>query len=929
MATSKLDHPLTKFLNARITTDSKCATMTCMAAGGGKWFIADEHYPEFIRLMHDYLFIKKFAPRSFVEQPRKGEPKPLLIDLDFRYPVDVSLTRTFTLEQIGKFCEQIVLALKAFFTMEADELRFFVTLRPAPYRSGQATKDGIHIMCPDIALSNEKQKAVRNWMLSQDTVRKCFADTGFTNEPEDIYDESMVRKQGWIFYGESKPNIPPYKLESVYRYSASDNEWDNDPTPYTAKQLMTLLSVRYGVKDDTNVVREEAAAAYAAIQDWGAPPPVIHEQTPEEAAQRNETLLALQAYSPGNMDDEERIVLRRLTMECLKDERASNYDTWIRVGWCLHNIDPSEDGFQLWMDFSARSTKSTGNNTAQLKRDWFHGWRKEGEGPRLTDRSLKKWAREDNPDLYTEIVSEYLSSYIKNELEPTHHHVAKLMKKMYGPNYVASNHAKDTVWYKYDDSVNMWQKLNQGIELRMKVNTEVADKISAASMTITVSEATKVMNDVNIEKRKVLLKVQTSLYNSGFGNSVMEMAKQQFNDERFEGRLNINPYLFACHNGILDLRVPGADGRDHVVFRDGRPEDYVSFLGGQNLPEMEAISYKPYNPEDPAQLEIADFFSKLFPDKDVRAYTLRLLASCLEGTNKEQCFYVATGVGGNGKSKLVELMRMTFGDYQTSLQATVLTRKRPESGAANPDIMAVKCRRFIYLQEPDDKEPINTSRMKQFSGEDMVEARALYGDQEKFMIMGKMIMMCNKLPPVTTMDRGTWRRIRVIEFVSKFVMPDHPEYLLKRPNVFLIDPLLDKKLRTWREPFLALLVHIYEKEYLVNGLSPVPAAVMRAVDKYKENFDLYARFRGERVRLPMTEEERTECRMNPIATKAIKSILASWNKDAKVSLDFDTVANRLSEEFGEPMNGKLWPAIMVFSDDGLVAEHDAKHEVHA
>jgi P4 family phage/plasmid primase-like protien len=355
----------------------------------------------------------------------------------------------------------------------------------------------------------------------------------------------------------------------------------------------------------------------------------------------------------------------------------------------------------------------------------------------------------------------------------------------------------------------------------------------------------------------------------------------------------------------------------------------VSFLGGQNLPEMEAISYKPYDPADPAQAEIADFFSKLFPDKDVRAYTLRLLASCLEGTNKEQCFYVATGVGGNGKSKLVELMRMTFGDYQTSLQATVLTRKRPESGAANPDIMAVKCRRFIYLQEPDDKEPINTSRMKQFSGEDMVEARGLFQDQEKFMIMGKLIMMCNKLPPVTTMDRGTWRRIRVIEFVSKFVMPDHPEYVLKRPNVFLIDPLLDKKLRTWREPFLALLVHIYQTEYLVNGLSPVPAAVMRAVDKYKENFDLYARFRSERVRLPMTEEERTECRMNPIATKAIKSILAAWNKDAKVSLDLDTVVNRLSEEFGEPMNGKLWPAIMVFSDEGEVAGHDAKHEAHA
>jgi len=901
-----------------------------MAAGGGKWFVTDTDYPEFIRLLHDYIFVKKNAPRAFVEQPRKGEPKPLLIDLDFRYSAEKSLSRTFTVEQIGAFCQQLVVGLKAFFKMEADELRFFITLRPGPYRSGQVIKDGIHILCPDIALSNEKQKALRNWMLSQGAVNTCFADTGFTNEPEDVYDESMVRKQGWIFYGESKPSIQPYKLESVYRYSVADNEWDNDPTPYTPKQLMTLLSVRFQVKEDVNVVLEEAAGAYAAIHGWGAPPAVVHENTPEETAQQNNVLEALNKMYHTTIADEDKAIVRRIVMECLSDERVTKYDTWIRVGWCLHNIDPSDDGFDLWMDFSKRSMKSTGNNTGQLKRDWKEGWKKDGDGPRLTERSLRKWARDDNPEAYATIQSEYLNEFVRQEVEPTHHHIAVLMKKMYGSNYIASIHPRSTEWYKYDDAINMWKKLNQGIELRIKVSSDVARAITNAKSKLwnQMSGATPEFREMLEKKAKDLTKVEASLYNSGFGDSVMKMAVHQFYEEDFEKRLNINPYLFGCRNGVLDLRVPGADGRDHVVFRDGRPEDYVSFLGGQNLPEMEAIDYKPYNPADPAQAEIADFFSKLFPDKDVRAYTLRLLASCLEGTNKEQCFYVATGVGGNGKSKLVELMRMTFGDYQTSLQATVLTRKRPESGAANPDIMAVKCRRFIYLQEPDDKEPINTSRMKQFSGEDMVEARGLFQDQEKFMIMGKLIMMCNKLPPVTTMDRGTWRRIRVIEFVSKFVMPDHPEYLLKRPNVFLIDPLLDKKLRTWREPFLALLVHIYEKEYLVNGLSPVPAAVMRAVDKYKENFDLYARFRSERVRLPMTEEERTECRMNPIATKAIKSILASWNKDAKVSLDFDTVANRLSEEFGEPMNGKLWPAIMVFSDDGSVAEHDAKHEVH-
>jgi len=936
MATHAFDtHALSRFLSQRHATDSKTATMTGMGERKGKWFISDGDYPEFLNLYHDYLFVKKGRAMAFVEQPRKGEPKPLLIDLDFKYPAEASLVRTFTLEQIRSFCQMLVNGLQLFFGVtDFEYLRFFVTLRPAPYSSGQVRKDGIHILCPDISLSDEKQKVIRNWMLSQNAVAASFPGTGYVNPPDDIYDESMVRKQGWIFYGESKPNIPPYALQAVFKYTPSENEWETDSTRYTPRQLIELLSVRYQVVDDETVVLDEAKDQYEAMKIWGegvTAPTQTDPSGTEIVAANNAMIDALQALYPKDLTQEDRLVIRRLVMECLSDERSAKYETWIRVGWCLHNIDPSEENFQLWMDFSNRSGKSSGNNVAQLRRDWFNGWRKHDDGPRLTERSLRKWARDDNLEQYKEIESEYLGEYIRQELEATHFHIAKIMKKMYGSNYIASVTSKNTDWFKYDDVANMWKRLNQGIELRMKVSTEVAEAISKAASKL-FAEAGNATNqgnhntrETNLDRAKELLKVQTSLFNSGFSESVMKMAVQQFYEEDFQAKLNINGNLFACRNGMIELRVPGSDGRDHVVFRQGRPEDYMSFMAGQNLPAMGAIDYVPYDAADPRQVEIADFFSKLFPNPEVRRYTLRLLASCLEGFNREQCFYIATGVGGNGKSKLVELMRMTFGDYQTSLQSTVLTRKRPESGAANPDIMAAKCRRFIYLQEPDDKEPMNTSRMKQFSGEDMVEARALYGDQEKFVIMGKLFMMCNKLPPVTTMDRGTWRRIRVIEFVSKFVMPDHAEYLAGRPNVFLMDLQLDKKLHSWREPFLSLLVHVYENEYIPFGLNPVPAAVMQASNKYKENFDICARFISERVREPITIEEKMKCRTEPVTTNKIKTIISAWKKDARVELNSQELVNRLTEEFGEPLNGKEWPTIMVFASDDLVTDWDTDH----
>jgi phage/plasmid-associated DNA primase len=279
-------------------------------------------------------------------------------------------------------------------------------------------------------------------------------------------------------------------------------------------------------------------------------------------------------------------------------------------------------------------------------------------------------------------------------------------------------------------------------------------------------------------------------------------------------------------------------------------------------------------------------------------------------------------VGSNGKSKLVELMRLTLGDYQTSMASTVMTRKRPESGAANPEIMVTKCRRFIYMQEPDDKEPINTSVMKQFSGEDIVEARQLFGEQEKFRIMGKIFMMCNTLPPVTSMDEGTWRRIRVVPFESTFLPPDHPGLRLNKPNTFPRDSKLDEKMRTWREPFLSLLVHIYDTEYIKSGLNPVPEIVLQASNKYKDNFDIVAKFDSERISEPKTDEDVHKCRTEPIDSKYILSVFRAWKKEAQVSFDEKQLLPRLIQKYGEPERGRFWTSIIVFDSDTNALDWD-------
>lgn len=922
------EHKLSNFLDER-RTKSKDPSFTSMNKDlPGKWLIDDKDYPKLYDLLHDYLFVKKGRCLSLVEQPRLNESKPLMIDLDFHYPIENSLIRTFKKDNIKKFCEYVGESILTFFEPTNTNLRFFVTMRNEPYVDSkkQFNKDGIHIESPDITFVNEKHTVLRQYNLEKSYLSLSFQNTGYNNKDEDIYDISMTRKQGWIPYGESKPNVPPYMLAYIFTLNVEDKTWSEESIEdYSNRELMELLSVRYNIEDDNNEVKEDSKALYYELlnQKEKEKEKVEKEDIIEDEPSANVSvpLDIIKECMVSSNEKEQLDLITRLVLECLNKKRADSYDDWMRLGWVLHNIEASEPMFNLWMEFSSYSSKFKQNDMRQLHKN-FQRMRQDGDGPRLTERSLHKWAKEDNPELYQKIIDDSITEYIRQKVEDTNFHIAMLMKKLYKNNYVASINNKTTEWFWYDDVKNMWCKLNQGVKLKDKISTEVANYITKVEEYYSQKYASSYNEGEKKfyqDQAKRFVKIKTKLYTNSFIESTMKMAEGKFCDEEFGNKLNSNPYLFACKNGVLELRVPKADGSLGVVFRQGIPEDYLSFLAGYNFNETEAIEYKPYDPNNPIYEEIYDFFNKIFPDKNLRDYELRVLSSCIEGTNREQCYYTWNGVGGNGKSKVVDLMKYTFGDYQTSLQSTVLTRKRPDSGAANPEIIAIKNRRFIYLQEPDDKEPLNTSRMKQFSGEDMIEARRLYGDQEKFKLMGKMFMMCNSMPIIKTMDRGTWRRIRVVPFVSKFVEPTHAEYILKRPNVFLRDNDLDKKLIKWREAFLSLLVHIYETQYLVNGLEPIPEIVIKASNDYKESNDIYAKFSADRIRRDPSNIEAK------VTLKEIQKSYSKWiegtNNGAR-RLSPQDLTNRINEEFGEPTDGKTYYGIKVFLNDEDVEDWD-------
>ena len=245
---------------------------------------------------------------------------------------------------------------------------------------------------------------------------------------------------------------------------------------------------------------------------------------------------------------------------------------------------------------------------------------------------------------------------------------------------------------------------------------------------------------------------------------------------------------------------------------------------------------------------------ELFPNDELRSYMWEHLASVLLGKNTNQTFNIYTGRGRNGKSKLVEFMSMVLGDYKATVPITLITQKRGSIGGTSSEVVQLMGVRYAVMQEPSVGDTINEGIMKEITGGDPIQGRALFKDAVTYIPQFKLVVCTNVLFDIKSNDDGTWRRIRVCDFMSKFT--DNPYNNDKFPkdnfpHQFQIDKKIDEKFELWAPIFISMLVDI---GFNTGGRVTDCKQVMSVSDKYRESQDYLAEFAKERIQ--RTEEKR-------------------------------------------------------------------------
>lgn len=315
----------------------------------------------------------------------------------------------------------------------------------------------------------------------------------------------------------------------------------------------------------------------------------------------------------------------------------------------------------------------------------------------------------------------------------------------------------------------------------------------------------------NAKYKKMLQEHKKALGSKGRIDAVIELTKGLISVR--SDRFDRNPWLLNVGNGTIELKSGD--------LRPAEAQDYItkSCTVDFNL-EAKAPRWE-------------QFLQEVFEGRqDVINYVHKAAGYSLTGVNTEHVLFVMWGDGENGKSTFLEALRHVLSDYAASVASKTLMESRNQGGgSASGDVARLKGIRFATTTEAGEGNKFDEEKIKLLTSSDTITARFLYQDEFEFKPEFKLWIACNHRPYIRGIDRGIWRRIRLIPFTAFFPAE-------KR------EVGLQGHLEAESEGILAWLVRgcsLWQSE----GLNP-PAEVVSATEEYKADMDALGGFLNSR-----------------------------------------------------------------------------------
>jgi phage/plasmid-associated DNA primase len=721
------------FLNARRAVKGGRWNVTGLGYDRGSYYIPDADYDEFLRIYSTTVFGLGATP-SLLE--RHTEFSPALIDLDFRYELcdGLSEDRRFTMDDIRKFVDVYARYLRSAVTI-AGPVRFFVMLKEGPSVCKGLLKDGVHIVCPDVAFHPCFFKAIRTAMLDADVVQSCFP--GLANDPADVFDEAVIQRNNWFLYGAGKPDAGWYKVAACFSSNCgADAVSEESFSSMTDLDMVRLFSIRRRGASEF-IVPEENAADWAHMMDSASGGSVsCEEPTSDKLSEQISAILNMSHYGDWNVIN----------------QGDSKYKLTFSSNWCLVNGEAIHSSAKHSCIY-VREDGATAHCFSHGKRHFVEEGRAlygllsgcdtdvcmiqdDLTAPALAPAPAPASASNSDPSCSSSLntIEECTDELPEgggmiDDVYACEKFVALLGDEIH-------RDAAD-IWI-FDRNTGMWSsdstvlygaihRLRRHLILKSGVDDKKVFNYGGSTR--------------NIRNMLVHLKALVPV-----DNFMREAAIE-----------SLNYLLFR--NGIFNVKTG--------LFKAGFDKTLVFTVRiDRNFPKERLLS---------AERQVNDIlFVQPFADAAVGDYLKMRLARGIFGCYTDKKFVCALGDADCGKGTITTAMQRAFGGFVTEWDANNI-KYNARSGADEAKKLAwiyplLGCRLAISNECRMDKMSIDGNLLKTLSsGGDAIIARLNFQNQSTLENRTTFMYMGNDMPPITPNDSGIRTRVRAVRFVNRFV----------------------------------------------------------------------------------------------------------------------------------------------------------------
>ena len=433
-----------------------------------------------------------------------------------------------------------------------------------------------------------------------------------------------------------------------------------------------------------------------------------------------------------------------------------------------------------------------------------------------------------NNKLQLMIKGEYVSDRVKELYalfsNPTDENKVDDIIKQFKKYWRVVNYKKDLVYYFNRDKC-LWERTNKDM-LNSYLTRYYSPSLNELELLLmTKPELFGLTNLGDKEEEKKLMGILKYIKLHKSTKCKNDLIKEFFTREcirdiTFENKLNSDKGILSVKNGKVDLRTGKFSKRTY--------DDYISY-------ELKTG----YVEDDDNNEEWDKFLNGIFDNdkilseqEEIINYLHKYLGYCITGLTTEECILILWGKGGNGKSKLQNVLYMVLESDIPIIDSwdSSLFSEKLDGGSCNnasPEIAKLYGKRMGFINE--SKKGVNWGEtFKKIVDTGLsLTGRRLYGDPMTFSLETTFLMATNDFPNMPIEDCYN-RRTRCLPLLNHYTK--NPTAKHHRPITIGIEKKILNNERA-KEQVLSWLVRGAMK-YFQEGLDELPPICQSYKDKH-------------------------------------------------------------------------------------------------